>query len=287
MIAAGARSLAFDEGEEGIDGRVEVILDVHERGAERAGARDLIGGDLEAPAHLFRCLAAAPGQVRFEGGRVGGFEGDEERIREHGAQRLSTLHVHADDDVLAGLQRGADRLPRDAVEVAVDLGVLEQLAGGDLLQELLARHEVVVDALVLSLAGGAGGHRRGAHHGLAAIDGAVDHGVLADTRGAGEDDDERRAILGSDGFAHPLVRGRVLHAADAAVEGLGGDRDQRHPLFLHHDDRLRAAPAREIDGTVLLLGALHHALHRRRCGRGNRQHAVQREVVVEADVDEF
>ena len=97
--------------------------------------------------------------------------------------------------MLPGLQGGTDGLPRDAVEVVVDLRVLQQLTGGHMAAELLRRHEVVVDAFHLPFPGRAGGHGRGPRDRSSAFARAVHHGVLADAGGACQDDDQRRRCL--------------------------------------------------------------------------------------------
>ena len=68
-----------------------------------------------------------------------------------------TLDIDVHDHVLAAFEEGMDLGAEGAVVMAVDFGVFEELAGGDVSFELVAGEEVVVAAIEFAFAGGAGG----------------------------------------------------------------------------------------------------------------------------------
>src|SRR5262249_36282670 len=161
---------------------------------------DLEPGDLEPPSDRRRVVAAAllePLAQRRERRRQ---QEDEARVRAPLAHLARAPHLDLEQELASAGQRPVERGPARAVAVAVVLRPLEECTLGDEPRELLARDEVVVDAVPLArpyrprgmrhreLDPGIAVHHRAADGGLAGARrcrhdhreaGARDHGSFA------------------------------------------------------------------------------------------------------------
>jgi len=103
-----------------------------------------------------------------------------------GEQRARAyLHLNVEQDDLALLGLLLNGHLAGAVAVAAKLCVLDEAVAADEVLEVVHGDEVVVDAILLAVAGGARGVRDGEGEGLGvALEEQVVEGSLADARGA-------------------------------------------------------------------------------------------------------
>ena len=115
-------------------------------------------------------------------------------------------HVELQQHVASARERRAQPGSRRAVAVAVHLGVLDQLAGGDRRLEALRRGEEVVDAVGLARAREARGHRERADE-AAAFEQERQQRVLAHARGPAHHRQQRRRVGDHAAHGGRAVRG--------------------------------------------------------------------------------
>ncbi len=114
---------------------------------------------------------------------------DRLRVGDQLPQGSCTLDVHLDDDVPAFGEGIDDRALGHAVEVAVDKRALDEVTGLDLGLEVLA----VDEEIMLSMDFAESHRARGRRHHVSGIgvdlSQLLDHGILADARRSGNDED--------------------------------------------------------------------------------------------------
>lgn len=195
--SGGAESLGGEEGEEAF------IVFFARSGDELvlvfAPMLHFVEGILHTEGDDFLGIGATAGESSAEFVFIGGHDEEvDEGVLDGGvvagADLGSALDIDVHDDVLPAFDEGMDLGAKGAVEVAVDFGVFEKLAGGDVCFELFAGEEVVIASVGFALAGGAGGAGDRIVGG-AGLGEAAAEGGLSGARGAGDEEKDAGAAL--------------------------------------------------------------------------------------------
>lgn len=144
-------------------------------------------------------IGAAAGEASAEFVIIGGHDEEvDEGVLDGGvlagADLGGALDIDIHDDVLSALDEGMDFGAEGSVEVAVDFGVFEEFAGGDIGFELFAGEEVVIAAVGFALARGAGGAGDGVVGGAGFGELAAEGG-FSRAGGAGDEEEDAGAAL--------------------------------------------------------------------------------------------
>ena len=188
-------TLAFDDVEHFGHGIFEAALVVIDEVVVVRDIGDFLVDLGEARFERVVGLAFAFDQAAAERLAVGGHEEDENRTIEPLPPGSRALHVSADDEILAAFDGASNLAELEALEVAVDIGPLAELACGNSFLEIRPGEEEVIDAVDFALAWLAGGGTGGASYVCPLVQ-LGDQRIFANPGGAVQHDDERRVTHG-------------------------------------------------------------------------------------------